>query len=386
MEQHIGPTLRLWRKRRGLSQEELAGLAGITQPYLSQIETCQKTCARRSTLTALAAALSVSVGDLLRQPGDPTSPARIAATASVPAIRTAVVCRRAQGPRPDTLADTRPIGSVAEALEAIQRSDYAALGPMLPDLLLRTDDGPDLVKTGYAAMYHLRHLGYEDLAREVATLTLHAAREHDDPTWLGIAHYVNAAALPAETPQLACQLAATAAEQIQSATANPETRQAYGMLHLTAALRAATMRQSATALTHLAEAQTEADSLGEPDGHGLCGLMFGPTNVNLWRIVILHELGQHDTAISVAESMQPQHIPQIQRRAAYWRDYATALTTAGLDDLAVAAFNNAELLGPQPFRLLPTVRESVEVLAQRARRRALTPALSRLTDIFTHRP
>src|SRR6266542_5836559 len=31
--------LKLWREQRGLTQEELAGKAGISKPYLSQLET-----------------------------------------------------------------------------------------------------------------------------------------------------------------------------------------------------------------------------------------------------------------------------------------------------------------------------------------------------------
>lgn len=380
-DQHIGVRIRRWRVRRGLTQDALAGMADIKQPYLSRIENGLVQVDKRSTLTALARGLSVSVGDLVGQPGDPTNPAKSRAAAVVPAIRSTLVYRRAQGARQDPAAVDH--GGVADALEAIQRSDYAALAPMLP-FLLATASGADLVKTCYAAMYHLRRVGYEDLARDVATLGLDEAQRDGAPTWIGLANYVYAASLPAETADVALLTAARAAEDIQHALADTLTRQAYGMLHLTAALRAASDHRSATARSHLDEAHKQAASLGEPLDHGLCGLTFGPINVLLWKIAILQELGEPDQAIAVADGLDPRRIGQKQRRAAYWRDLGHSLTTTGADDRAIVAFHNAEQLAPQPFRLMPEVRDSIEVLGRRARRRATGKPLARLAAIFTN--
>src|SRR4051794_3084716 len=87
----IGAQVAYWRRRRGKSQRVLADLAGMSQPYLSQIENGIRPVERRSTLVALAQALDVSVADLTGQPGDPTDPAKAAATAHVPDIREALI-------------------------------------------------------------------------------------------------------------------------------------------------------------------------------------------------------------------------------------------------------------------------------------------------------
>jgi DNA-binding XRE family transcriptional regulator len=50
--------LKLWREQRGLTQEELANKAGISKPYLSQLETGKRQ-GRVDTLAALARALAV---------------------------------------------------------------------------------------------------------------------------------------------------------------------------------------------------------------------------------------------------------------------------------------------------------------------------------------
>lgn len=50
--------IKLWRERRGLTQQELARRAGISKPYLSQIETGKRQ-GTIETLSALARSLEV---------------------------------------------------------------------------------------------------------------------------------------------------------------------------------------------------------------------------------------------------------------------------------------------------------------------------------------
>lgn len=57
--------LAAWRKHRGLSQEDLAERAGVTQGLISQLET-GKTDYTGETLEKLAKALDCEPGDLLR--------------------------------------------------------------------------------------------------------------------------------------------------------------------------------------------------------------------------------------------------------------------------------------------------------------------------------
>jgi len=50
--------VKLWRTQRNLTQDELAGRAGISKPYLSQIETGKRQ-GTVDTLRAIAQALEV---------------------------------------------------------------------------------------------------------------------------------------------------------------------------------------------------------------------------------------------------------------------------------------------------------------------------------------
>ena len=72
---HVGARIAYWRKRRsGMSQATLAGLAGVSQSFISYVESGRKSIERRATIVAIASALQVSVADLLGEPGDPTDP------------------------------------------------------------------------------------------------------------------------------------------------------------------------------------------------------------------------------------------------------------------------------------------------------------------------
>ncbi|MGH3999285.1 MAG: helix-turn-helix domain-containing protein, partial [Pseudonocardiaceae bacterium] len=64
----IGARARMIRRRRGLSLDVVAGLAGITKTYLSMLELGQRGFNRRGLIEDLAEALSCSVADLTGQP------------------------------------------------------------------------------------------------------------------------------------------------------------------------------------------------------------------------------------------------------------------------------------------------------------------------------
>ncbi|RIK93959.1 MAG: transcriptional regulator [Proteobacteria bacterium] len=56
--------VKVWRAHRGMTQADLAKLAGVTQAYLSDIEAGKKTGSAR-VLKALAAALNIDLDDLV---------------------------------------------------------------------------------------------------------------------------------------------------------------------------------------------------------------------------------------------------------------------------------------------------------------------------------
>ena len=59
-----GNPIKVWREARGLTQQQLADAAGISKPYLSQIETGKRTGSTES-LAAFAKALNVSLDEIV---------------------------------------------------------------------------------------------------------------------------------------------------------------------------------------------------------------------------------------------------------------------------------------------------------------------------------
>ena len=360
----IGAQVAYWRRRRGKSQRVLAGLAGMSQPYLSQIEGGRRPVDRRATLVALANALQVSVADLTGQPGDPTDPAMALAVASVPHIREALIQREV-----GEVGESH--GDVGKALRAGEAYDFAAVAPMLPDLLGGVR-GPDLIQVAHVASYTLRDLGYPDLGRDAARLALTEAREIGQPEWIGIAEWMRILSMPPEMPGAPARLALRIADEIQPHIGDPQVRQAYGMLHLTAGLRSAVARDRDTALDHLAEAREAADSLGEPVDLGLARMAFGPTNLGFWTVAVHLELDEPELALEAAAELTPERVPLASRQGPFHADVATALAAVGRDDEAIATFLRSEAVGPQWFRLRPTVRDTIGTIIRRTRRNAVS--------------
>jgi transcriptional regulator with XRE-family HTH domain len=360
----IGAQVAYWRRRRGKSQRVLADLAGMSQPYLSQIERGRRPVDRRATLVALANALQVSVADLTGKPGEPSDPGKASAAASVPQIREALI-RREVGELTESHLD------VSEALRAGEAYDFAALAPMLPDLLGGVR-GPDFIQVAHVASYTLRDLGYPDLGRDAARLALAEARELGRPEWIGIAEWMRILSMPPEMPGAPARLAQRVADEIQPHTGDPQVRQAYGMLHLTAGLRSAVARDRDAALDHLGEARDAADSLGEPEHLGLARMVFGPTNVGFWTVAMRLELNEPELALEAAADLTPERVPLASRQGPFHADVATALAAVGRDDEAIAAFLRSEAVGPQWFRLRPTVRDTIGSIVRRTRRNAIS--------------
>jgi len=61
--------IKVWREYRGLTQQAVADIAGISKPYLSQIETNKRT-GTKEVLLAIAKALKVTLDDIVIQPGE----------------------------------------------------------------------------------------------------------------------------------------------------------------------------------------------------------------------------------------------------------------------------------------------------------------------------
>ncbi|WP_018353285.1 helix-turn-helix domain-containing protein [Longispora albida] len=378
----VGERVKLWRKRRGMTQRVLAGLAGMSQPYLSQIESGVRTVERRSTLLDLAKALAVSVSDLTGLPGDPTDPAKAKAAAAVPVIRAALVDIYGETARPTGRSSEQFAADVLAAGDLRAATDFAGLAPLLPDLLrdayrYRTW----LSHTAALSTSCLRALGYRDLAWQAADLAVRVAREDDDIARLGVAQFQLLQVTPVESSATAARIAQTARDELEPHLSNPVVRQAYGMLHLRQALHVA-VTGGAGHQDHLHEASNLAASLGEPAGGEYDLLGFGPTNVGLWSMAVAHELGEPHRVIEIGRDVQPDRLPKLRgRQASYYLDLGKALAAIGGHEReAVVMVGRACHVAPQYVRVMPSARSAVASMITRAKRRAVADDLRSLAS------
>jgi hypothetical protein len=139
--------------------------------------------------------------------------------------------------------------------------------------------------------------------------------------------------------------------------------QVYRMLHLSAALQAASLRRVDDSRDHLAEATATAARTG--DGSS-AGLMFGPNNVGVWRAALAVELGEGGRVAELADQVDVAAIPSAGRQATFYGDVGRGLAQErGREDQAVQAFRHAEDLAPQRLRTNPYVRAAVTNLLPR---------------------
>jgi len=377
----IGARIRAWRRRRGgMSQKALADLAGISQGYLSQIESGKRPLDRKSTQVAIASALNISVSQLLGQPSEDRDPVLTRATACVPAIRSTLVelsVGERRKPRRDRLILRKQL---REAMDLRNAGELAGLAPSLPDLLYDlAGQGkamtPELVEALFCTQVVLKNMARRDLSREAAYIAMRVAEQYDSPVSLGQAQFSLALSFPPENAELGAKVAERASNELQG-VGQRDAQELYVGLHLMSALHAATALKADDAAAHLDEADDVARSLGEPQPYGamsagVSGNWFGPTNVNYWRVSVAAELGDTGTALAVADRVDFSAVPVPMRLVYYWTDMARALAAGSRDREAMQALAKAERAAPQHFRFNPMARELVMTLINRAKRRAV---------------
>ena len=179
----IGVRLAAWRRRRGLTRDDLSSSTGLEPGYLARLETGGEWMDRRGRLAALATALRLDVADLTGQPYPPRGEEHAAVRAVAFHLRRRLVRRQADAApgvlledlaertraaaRADAAGDEHQLALVMpELIEAADRAMAAAAGPGREEAVrLRVD--AHVLGAGL-----LRRLGYKDLA----WMLLHRAR------------------------------------------------------------------------------------------------------------------------------------------------------------------------------------------------------------------
>jgi hypothetical protein len=211
------------------------------------------------------------------------------------------------------------------------------------------------------AQHWLREVGAPlDLRWENVMLTHRVAEDRDTPIALGLAAY---GAMRVMLTAGAFDLATAELAAIDVPTTTSESTQLAGMLALSHSLVAAADSRPADVDAAVEHAGELAQRTGEGNAYGLG---FGATNVGLWRMDALLEIGDHERVAVLAEGLNPDVHPHRSRRSAYWADYGRALARVrGRHDDAVRAFRRAEVIHPHRVQRDPFAREVLAELLAR---------------------
>lgn len=387
MTDHLpfGKRIRVYRKRRGLSQRELGELLGRSEDWVYRVESGRIPVNNVRMLADLADALRVHVEDLQGRPTLLEDRGRHAG--SVPAIRSALMqSRRLAGSLYD---DREPVRlerlsfAVAEAWELYQNCQFARLAECLPGLLAdarlaaqERAGGSERIEaqrlfalTCHVSAVLLRKLGETNLAWTAVDQGDVAAAESGDPATIlalrrGIAHVQLGAGMPAE----AVNVTLDAADDLERGwwLSTPSSLSLYGTLFLNGAVAAARMRNRALADHMMGKALEAATRLGSDSNE--MWTAFGPSNVEIHKLALALEFEDVQLAVDIAPRVRVAGLP-VERRARARLDVARAYAEAGRTDEAADQLKRAYRTAPEQIRAHEFARELARRLHRISRRR-----------------
>lgn len=365
----IGERVAFYRRRRGLSQDVLAGLVGRTEDWLSKIENNRAELDRLSVIRRFADALDVPLGDLL---GEPTllDWSAETGTSTVPALRSALMDYRQLNPvlrhastsavPPDLDQLDRDVTAVFDAYQAARFGFVTNRLPALLATALAAVDhytGDDeqradgLLALSYqAAASTLTKLGECDLAWMAADRGLAAAQRSGNLTITGsLFRSVVHSLLATGRYDAAIRLTADGSYFLQSSLVRADGARwsVYGSLFLAGAMAASRMDDRTTTREFLEQARRAATLLGHDANH--LWTAFGPTNVAIHRVATAMELGDVQVAVDLGPQVDTSPLP-VERRVRHALETARALSTTNRRDEALAVVLDAERLAPEQVR------------------------------------
>lgn len=393
MEGGFGARVALFRRRKGMSQRDVARAIGRSESWMSQVERDILPVGRLSTLHALADVLDVSIYDL--QPDDleppPESPAERAERAPVEAL---------DGLRSVLLGHPDLAGLVGNRAEPVDPVDTAGLAdavdgawddarrwaltdigarltgliPALESATRQSGGEGDLhllrARAYRAAATAFAFAGEADAAWVAADRATAAAEAAGDPLGAVAGGYRLAHAfIRAGRYDQADQVLTTALDALApvlDAAPSSAVLSLTGALHLLAAVAAAREGQRTVASDHMEAARSLAARLDHGGAHESdYETEFGPADVEAHAVAVAVELGDAGMAVDTARRVEVAALSP-ERQARLLVDIARAQTQRRQVGLATRALLDAEALAPELVASHPLVRDTVRQLLEQA--------------------
>ncbi|MGH3828364.1 MAG: helix-turn-helix domain-containing protein [Pseudonocardiaceae bacterium] len=386
--QVIGARVRATRAAKHRTREVVAGLSGITTDYLYQIERGKK-LPTVPVLAQLAQVLNVPLSMLIDTPEAPASDRPSMTDAGLLLYR--ALTQPIVPYEPPSVPELH--GHVRSAWQIWQTSPqrYSKLAHQLPVLITDTELAGQRYQSEDARserrqvqrcavdLYGLlrtvaKRVGRIDLSLLVADRAIRAAEAADDPHRLAAAQWNLAHVLLTDheaegAEAVAMRAAETLAPSVQ--TGNLDATALCGALTLLGAVASVRQGQVWRARERVRAVAPLAERTGERNAHWTA---FGPTNVAMYAVSVEIEAGETAEALRLAEQVDHDRSPSIERRVAFLieqakgntqrRDYASALV------LLQAASREA----PEDVAHRPAARQLLRTVIQRGRRGVATEA------------
>jgi transcriptional regulator with XRE-family HTH domain len=366
----LGERVARLRRRRGLTQEDLAERAGVSVELVRKLEQGRRRSVRLATVQGLARALDVQMAVLF------DAPSPMDASDPGPGV---VGIRRALTPGAVTSPEDEPTAvdlghSLRDAWDLHRAADHVVLASVLPDLIDQarylceqqpSDDSFSLAaETYHLAAVLLIGVRAEDLALVAADrLQVAAARVGDEPTTARAAD--TWAWLFCRQSRLddAEQKALEAADAIEPrfGSASPLALAMWCALLLRGVMIAARRDDGDRAADLLSLAQAASARLGGNRDDGWT--MSGPTNTAMLAVRAAVDMGRHRDALRVrvpaAESVPPAW------QARYLLDVAHAQYALKRDADALATMRHIDRITPGWLVYQGMAREIVRGMLRR---------------------
>ncbi len=391
-EATVGERVAFYRRRKGVTQEVLAGLLGRSVEWLAQFERGAKELDRLSTIVAIADALGIEPVRLL--PGAFTTRRRelhdaVIGTApdSVAAIKAAMF-RYNGSARVLGVPDRPPVGDaeltvrINEAFVCSQTERWSRLGLLLPDLIadawqaVHTSTGePQRRAFGQLSLVWrvtsgmLDRIGEKDLPWIAAERDMTAAeRSEDDLLIAGAAWRLAVVLRHNGRLQESIDVPVTTADALRPQLArSPQQASMYGALMLKGAVGAASLGDHVAVRDYLRECDRAAELTGDRNDFWLA---FGPTNVAIHRVWLATEMGDPIDAIRQAGHVDDSALPPTlaERRASHLITVAWLHYLRRHDNDALSALATARTAAPEQLMFTHRVHDMLRQMLRRDRR------------------
>lgn len=390
-EATVGERVAFYRRRKGITQEVLAGLLGRSVEWLAQFERGAKELDRLSTIVAIAEVLGIEPVKLL--PAAFTTRRRelrdaVIGTApdSVAAIKDAMF-RYNGSARVLGAPDRPPVGPaelavrINEAFVCSQTECWSRLGLLLPDLIA---DAWQAANTSTGDVQH-RAFGQLSLVWQVTSGMLDRIGEKDLP-WIAAERDMTAADRSGEdllVAGAAWRLAvvlrhngclqesidvpvATADALRPQLAQSPQHASMYGALILKGAVGAASLGDHGAVRDYLRECDRAAQLTGDRNDFWLA---FGPTNVAIHRVWLATEMGDPIDALRQAAHVDDTALPPelAERRASHLITVAWSHYLRRHDDEVLTVLTAAKAVAPEQLMFTHRVHDMLRQMLRRDR-------------------